>query len=145
MKDEYINAFHGVVKETQATTGLELPENLEAYIVMLLANNMDKPDFLPERSFAEAYLKLRRPANYNAKELGDACLFVSGAFPTYGQKYGLSKDYYQNIGISSYEMVAEVMNFELFTQLSLHFMFLSSFIECVVVSEKLPYIFIKNI
>jgi len=136
MNDAYVNAFRDVVKETQAETGLELPESVEAYVVMLLAHNMDRPDFLPERSFAEAYLKLRKPADYNAKELGDACLLVSGAFPSYGQRYGLNKKYYQNIGISSYDMVAETMNGEMFKTLSVHFVFLSDFIEVVISPEK---------
>ena len=54
MKDVYVDAFRGVVKETQNTTGYELPEHLEAYIVMLLANYVERPDFLPEHGFANA-------------------------------------------------------------------------------------------
>lgn len=136
MKDAYVNAFRDVVKETQAASGLELPETIEAYVVMLLAHNMERPNFLPERSFAEAYLKLRRPANYSAKELGDACLFVSGVFPTYGKKHGLDRRYYQDIGITSYDMVAETMNGELFKTLAVHFCFVSDFICIVTRSTK---------
>jgi hypothetical protein len=136
MKDAYVDAFYSVVKDTQAETGLELPELVESYIVMLLAHNMDRPNFLPEHSFAEAYLKLRRPAGYSAKELGDACLIVSGAFPTYGTKHGLTRSYYHNIGISSYDMVAETMSGELFKTLAVHFVFLSDFIEIVTTPEK---------
>lgn len=131
MKDAYVDAFRGVVKETSYTEGYELPEPIEAYVVMLLAQNMDRPDFLPKHSFAEAYLKLRRPADLSAKELGDACLFVSGVFPHYGTRKGINRRYYQDIGISSYDMVAETMNGELFKQLSIHFDFVSDFISIV--------------
>jgi hypothetical protein len=131
MNDAYANAFYSVVKETQEKTGLELPEPLEAYVVMLLAHNIDRPHFLPERSFAEAYLKLRRPAGYSAKELGDACLLISGAFPSYGTKHGLNRKYYQDIGISSYDLVAQTLNGELFRTLSVHFVFLSEFINII--------------
>ena len=62
MKDAYVDAFRGIVEDTKQSTGLELPESIEAYVVILLAHNMDRPDFLPEHSFAEAYLKLQRPA-----------------------------------------------------------------------------------
>lgn len=141
MKDAYTNAFYGVVKETQEKTGLELPEPIEAYIVMLLAHNIDRPNFLPERSFAEAYLKLRRPARYNAKELGDACLFVCGVFPAYGKKHGLDRTYYTGIGVSSYQMVAETLNGQLFNQLAAHFEFLSEFIELVTVPNSQPTFF----
>jgi hypothetical protein len=136
MKDAYVDAFRSVVLETQAETGFELPEPVQAYVVMLLAYNMDRPDFLPERSFAEAYLKLRRPAGYSAKELGDACLLVSGAFPSYGRKHGLDRTYYQDIGISSYDMVAETLNGELFRTLSIRFVFVSDFIGIVTRSTK---------
>ena len=136
MKDAYRVAFYDVVKETQADTGYELPEHLEAYVVMLLAHHVDRPDYLPEKSFAEAYLKLQRPGTLSAKELGDTCLFVTGVFPTYGHKHGLTRRYYQDIGIGSYELVAEVMIPELFTQLATNFDFLSDFIEVTVNSSK---------
>jgi len=136
MEDAYRVAFYDVVKETQAKTGYDLPENLEAYVVMLLAHNIDRPDFLPEDSFAQAYLKLSRPADLSAKELGDTCLFVTGVFPTYGRKHGINRRYYQDIGIGSYEMVAEVMHRDLFSQLALHFDFLSNFIEVVTNNDK---------
>jgi hypothetical protein len=129
MKDAYRTAFFDIVKETQAKTGYDLPEHLEAYVVMLLAHFVERPDYLPESSFAEAYLRLARPAGLSAKELGDTCLFVTGVFPSYGSKHGLKRTYYQKIGIGSYEMVAEVMHPDLFTQLATHFEFLSDFID----------------
>ena len=137
MKDAYRLAFYDVVKETQADTGYELTQDLEAYVVMLLAHHIDRPDYLPEKSFAEAYLRLRRPSGLNAKELGDTCLFVTGVFPTYGRKHGLNRQYFQDIGIGSYEMVAEVMHPNLFSQLATHFQFLSEFIEITTNSSKL--------
>lgn len=131
MKDAYVEAFWSAVKETQADTGLELPESIESYVVVLLAHHMDRPDFLPEHSFAEAYLKLKRPANYSAKELGDACLMVSGVFKNYGKSHGLTREYYQNIGISCYDMVSRTLHQELFYSLSVHFCFVSDFIQLV--------------
>ena len=136
MNDAYRLAFYDVIKETQAETGYELPEHLEAYVVMLLAHHVDRTNFLPEKSFAEAYLKLTNPADYSAKELGDTCLFVTGVFPSYGRKHGINRRYYQKIGIGSYEMVAEVMHTDLFSQLAVHFEFLSDFIEISTNSSK---------
>ena len=135
MNDAYRIAFYDVVKETQADTGYELPEHLEAYVVMLLAHHIDRPDYLPEKTFAEAYLSLKRPAGMTAKELGDTCLFVTGVFPMYGRKHGLNRKYFQNIGIGSYELVAEVMHTDLFTELATHFHFLSDFIEITTTSK----------
>lgn len=132
MKDAYTTAFYEVVQETKIRSGYEIPEQLESYVVMLLAYHIDRPDYLPEQSFAEAYLKLKRPANYSAKELGDTCLFVTGVFPAYGIRRGLNRKYYSSIGIGSYEMVAEVMHRDLFSNLARHFNFLSDFIELVI-------------
>jgi len=129
MKDAYRIAFFDIVRETQATTGYDLPEHMEAYVVMLLSDFLDRPDFLPEKTFAQSYLSLKRPGDMNAKQLGDTCLFVTGVFPRYGKKYGISRRYYQDIGSSSYEIVAEVLNTDLFTELSTHFNFLSDFID----------------
>lgn len=132
MMDAYTNAFYSVVKDSQSQTGFELPEHLEAYIVMLLANHIDKPSFLPEESFAIAYLKLGDAKKLSSKQLGDTCLFVCGVFPTLGLKKGLNKNYYANIGMSSYRN----MHGQIFGDLADHFNFLSQFIEITVSSSK---------
>ena len=121
MRDVYQTAFYGVVKETQESSGLTLPNDIECYVVMLLADHIDKNDFLPKKSFAESYLTIRKSSN--AKELGDTCLFVSGVFPAYG-----NTDYFVEIGRSSYSRIT-TLHHELFESLSKHFIFLRDFIE----------------
>ena len=121
MRDVYQTAFYGIVKETQESSGLTLPNDIECYVVMLLADHIDKNDFLPKKSFAESYLTIRKSSN--AKELGDTCLFVSGVFPAYG-----NTDYFVEIGRSSYSRIT-TLNHELFESLSKHFIFLRDFIE----------------
>ena len=133
MNDAYTSALFDVVKDTAAKRGYELPEPIEAYVVMLLASYVDKPNFLPN-TFATAYLTIKNPND--AKELADTCLFVAGVFPTIGEHKGLKRKYYQDIGVSSYEIVAEARNPELFSTLATHFMFLSDFIEVVTCCSK---------
>ncbi|SVB17550.1 uncharacterized protein METZ01_LOCUS170404 [marine metagenome] len=137
--DEYFSAFHSIVRETQEKIGYTLPVDLESYIIMLLSHHLDRPDFLPERSFAEAYFKVSRRRKTNAKELGDTCLFLTGVFPTYGRRRGISRRYYQHIGSSSYSIVAESSSGELFIQLATHFKFLSNFIEVSIRNPKHKY------
>ena len=139
MKEEYIDAFRGIIVDTQTTSGYELPVDLEAYIVLLLASHVEKTEFLPKDSFAETYLSLKN--KHTAKELGDTCLFVSGVFPEYGSKHGLSRRYYIDIGTSSYSIVAGKISGELFSQLSTHFNFLSDFINVACNSKKIKSIF----
>ena len=133
MNDTYTSALFDVVKETSATRGYDLPEPIEAYVVMLLANFVDKPDFLPD-TFGPTFMQLK--TSDQAKELADTCLFVAGVFPTLGERKGISRRYYQDIGSSSYEMVAEVRHPELFNTLATHFNFLSEFIEVTIHSSK---------
>jgi len=134
MKDAYTLAFYDVVKETQTNTGHELPHHVEAYIVMLLSEFVDRDDIPPDETFAEMFLTLRDQRQ--AKKLGDTCLFVAGAFPTLKAKHGINRRYYQDIGSTSYEMASD-MNIDLFPVLARHFVFLSNFIELTVNSPKL--------
>jgi len=131
MNDAFTNAFFGIVREAQETSGYELPVHLEHYVVMVLAVHIDKPNWHPENSFAEAYLKINNRSN--AKELGDTCLFVSGVFPSFGSNKGLPRSYFQNIGKTSYSQVTG----ELFNDLSNHFEFLSDFINISLHSKKI--------
>ena len=136
MNDAYRTALFDVVKDTSAKRGYDLPEPIEAYVVMLLATHVDKPDFLPN-TFAETFLTIKTPNE--AKALADTCLFVAGVFPNIGERKGLKRRYYQDIGSTSYGMVAEVQNPELFSTLATHFNFLSEFIEITVNSPKLTH------
>ena len=133
MKDFYQSAFYGLVKDTQESSGYILPEELESYVVMLLADKVDQPNFLPETSFAESYLELRN--SRDAKSLGDNCLFVTGVFPT----YGINIDYYIGIGQSSYNRISHGMNKDLFDSLSVHFRFLRKFINLTTSSHTSVY------
>ena len=126
MKDAYYTAFYDIVKDTQSSTGYDLPDHIEAYIVMLLTDFVDRDDIPPASTFTEMYLTLK--SKNDAKNLGDTCLFVSGVFPKYKKRHGIQRRFYQDIGSSSYEM-ASTMNVELFPVLARHFVFLSQFIE----------------
>ena len=79
MKDAYYSAFYDVVKNTQSSTGYDLPHHIEAYIVMLLTDFVDRDDIPPDLTFTEMFLTIK--SSHQAKELGDTCLFVSGVFP----------------------------------------------------------------
>ena len=139
MKDEYTTAFYDIVKEASETTGYQLPLEIEAYVVMLLADKIDKPNFLPETSFAESLLALKQPYRLTAKELGDTCLFVTGVFP----EYGISVDYYSNIGKSSYTLIQQGMNIELFSSLATRFDFIREFINLTVNPKNSPLSLIR--
>jgi hypothetical protein len=101
---------------------------------MLLTSYVEKPDFLPEEGFGPTLFRIKHFSQ--AKDLADTCLFVAGVFPTMGNRKGISRRYYQDIGSTSYEMVAESLNPELFSTLAKHFIFLSDFIDVTVNTSK---------
>jgi len=129
MRDEYFVPMNELIVSTKAETGYELPEDIEVYISALLASFIDKPNFLPERSFAEAYMILNRRDYMNAKQLGDTCLFLSGVFPKYGKRYGLNKTYYRKIGSNSYDIASDMLQQEVLQKLARHFDFVANFIH----------------
>ena len=123
MKDEYASAFYDVVKDTRYRTGIEMPEYIEHYVVLLLASHVDKSDFLPTKTFAESMLEIKY--SRDAKTLGDTCLFVTGIFP----EYGIDVNYYSHIGKISYNRCTTALNIELFETLSKHFDHIRFFIN----------------
>jgi len=129
MKDSYVNAFREVVVATTQENGFDIPESVECYIVMLLANFMEQPNFLQDEGVGRALFMLEHPKQKSAKELGDACLFVSGVFPHYGRRYGISRKYYIDVGATSYDIVSNYLHPELFGILSKNFEFVSTIIE----------------
>lgn len=136
MKDAYTSAFYDAVKETRDKTGYELPEHLEAYVVMLLASFVEKADYLPDTSFAESYLILIQKRSPNIKALADTCLFVTGVFPQYKNRHGLNVDYFSNIGSNSYLQTANIMNADLFVELGTKFSYIRDFISLTVNPTK---------
>ncbi len=121
INDAYINIFRECIVDTTVQTGYQLPHEMEAYLAILLGSFLDKPDFLPEHSFASAYWSLQNNPTMSAKQLADVCLFVVGVFPNLGIKHNIPHIYYKNIGISSYDIASKDMNSKLFSMLRDHF------------------------
>ncbi len=127
MQDAYVAVFQDVVSTAREQTGIEFPLHIEHYVVALLAEHVDRSDFLPRRSFAESLLTIRNTRT--AKQLGDTCLFVTGVFPN----YGIDRNYYISIGQSAYTRI----DTELFNTVSVHFATIADFIN-VCVNRKQP-------
>lgn len=130
VSDEYVTAFQHLITETKNSYGYELPLHVEQYVIMLLADHINRPNWMPEDSFIETYYRIKNSTD--AKMLGDECLFLCGVFPEYGQRKGLDIDYYGSIGSNSYSRASSVLNIELFDTLSRHFKFVSKVINVTV-------------
>lgn len=127
MSDAYINAFKMLVSDVKSKHGYELPSEIESYVVVLLADHINRPNWVPQNSFAESLYLIE--TSRDAKVLGDECLFLCGAFPDYGKRRGLNVSYYSSIGQSSYHRASVELNPVLFGKLCRHFDFVSHFIN----------------
>lgn len=128
MRDEYVAVFMDIVRETESTTGYTLPEDVKAYISILLGEYMDRTHFIPDRAYAEVYLSLTKKQYHAAKELADNCLFLTGVFPGYANRY-MGIEYFSNIGRNSYSQAAQGLNRALFETMCVHFDFIREFVE----------------
>ena len=122
MQDAYVSVFADCVRSTAQQTGIELPYHIEHYAVALLAVHVDRADFLPRTTFAQALYNISNART--AKELGDTCLFVTGVFP----EYGVNRQYYSDIGRTAYSTI----ELELFRDIVHSFDTLQTLIECTV-------------
>ena len=125
MQDAYVQVFADCVRNTRLQTGIELPEHIEHYAVALLAVHVDRADFLPRTTFAQALHNIRNART--AKELGDTCLFVTGVFPA----YGVNRRYYSDIGKTAYSTI----ELELFRDITHSFDVIQTLINCTVSNQ----------
>ena len=133
----YISVFKDCISQTSEKTGYTLPEEVEAYCAILLGSYVDQPNFLPESTFAESYLQLSKKNSLQAKELADVCLVVVGVFETVGN---MPKEYYVNIGKSSYDLASKQLNYRLFAELCQHFDIVTHIIQLSTTPERKPRI-----
>ena len=112
IKDEYISVFRDCLIETSRQEGYVLPEDIEAYVAILLGSFVDEPDFLPSPTFTDAYINRTMPS----KDLADVCLFTRGIFPKYGDKNHIT-----TIGKSSYGNASKQFKMTIFDTISKNF------------------------
>ncbi len=112
IKDEYVSVFRDCLTDTSLKQGYTLPDDIEAYVAVLLGSFIDEPDFLPSPTFIEAYMNNTMPS----KDLADVCLFVRGVFPKYGNKSHIT-----TIGKSSYDNAGRQLRMRMFEDISQNF------------------------
>lgn len=119
-----------IVLETLERQGWVMPENIYAYTTRLLTYYWDKPDWQPEPSYAECYLKITDPRA--AQTLGDACFFTRAVFPELGQHRGIHSSYYVQLGQGCYSMLLKYNYDPTIEQMRDHFEFLAEIIYTAI-------------
>ena len=117
-------------------TGFTPPSLLLDYLTLLLASRLNRVDLIPDPSFAERYLLLNQtPSISGFKDYADTCLFFTSLMPEYGQRRGLSLDYYSSLGISAYASAARLADEHCYQQLADSFYVLQKFLTTAIKPE----------
>lgn len=142
MKDVYVRTFYTLIKDRERETGFEMPGPIEHYCVYLLAERVEKKNIIPDPSFAEKYLILYQdPKLEEFKQFGDDCLFFTSLLPEYGNRRGLKKNYFCDLGAASYETCSNLAQDELYKQLSRCFYELQQFLEDTIKNRPIESLF----
>ena len=117
-------------------TGFTAPDSLLDYLAELLAGRLERVDIIPDPSFAERYLMLlQAPRAEPIRDYADTCLFFTSLMPEWGQRRGISLDYYCTLGISSYYTVGDLIEDDRYTQLGNWFYHLQRFLSTAIHPE----------
>ena len=99
----YIRASWEIVMECESRSQLFLDEELEAYLVHMMARNFRKRDFPPEIVCLE-FSRARSSEDF--RQIGDGCLFVD-AWDIRRAKL-VNRDYYEKMGRTAYVYATSV-------------------------------------
>ncbi len=110
--------FHWLLTTHCEQHGIEMPVLLLEYLVDMLDQRLTTVDIMPKPNFAEGYLKLYTTQDVGQyKDYADTCLFFTSLLPAYGERRGISMDYYATLGISTYYAASDLSEDPRYTQL----------------------------
>ena len=120
--------FYAQIGSAQERSGTELPEEIEAYVVHLLAQFATRTGLAGRRSKALAlqYLSARMQTgsarSLALREVGDRALFITGVVPRSMDRSPVNLRYVQSIGQSAYHQLSEQhRRLEVFRELATRF------------------------
>lgn len=95
--------FREHVHTVESRSGLSLPPLVKLYVAEVLMYYIDKPEEIsPEHPYA---IRLREiTSRIQAKQIGDELLWVSGVLGSPRRRYGVTREYYCELGSQAYSM-----------------------------------------
>lgn len=133
-----IALWHKIIHEAEATCSMTLPDDLESYLVFLLARYINKPEMVKE-IMAQDFLKgLKLTAKLREvalQEVGDKCLIFTGLFPKIAEKRLVKISYYVNLGQAAYGHISK-KHTDLYYSLAQQFVGLMDVLQSVRVYSK---------
>jgi len=120
-----------------ARVGFAAPLPLLGYLADMLDSRLTHTELIPEPSWAERYLEFYSGADAGLiRDYADTCLVFVSLLPQYGQRRGLSLDYYATLGISSYYTVGDLTDDPRMTQLGNWFYHIQKFLNSALHSNQ---------
>lgn len=111
--DNSILLWQDLIKHAENRCSITLENELEAYLVTLLARYANKPE-MAKQVFATAFLEaLHQQENQRQLALlyvGDQCLLFAGLFPKSAAKRQVKLSYFVDLGRSAYSSVSTKTN-----------------------------------
>lgn len=136
-----IALWQDVIKHAEEDCSITLEEEIEAYLVTLLARYTNKPEMAKQilaKAFLEA-LNLQESQRYlSLQHVGDQCLLFAGLFPQAANKKHVKISYFVDLGRSAYASLSHRAN-DIFNALALDFVVLMDVLQSIrQPSELLP-------
>lgn len=116
--------WKALVDEAEKASSIQLPEELESYLVFLLMRFSDHPELVNSVlaiDFLKSLEKIKFTKQEGLKDVGDKCLLFAGLFPGQARRHRLRISYYVKLGKTAYISLADsyLNHFsQLFTSLS---------------------------
>lgn len=103
--------WQSLVVEAEKTCHLELSDDLESYLVFLLARFARQPEMAASvlaTEFLYGVHAVGSSQQYQLRDVGDKCLLFSGLFPGRAQKRHVRISYFVKLGKSAYGVLSEI-------------------------------------
>lgn len=101
--------WHALVKDAEHNSHLHLPEDLESYLVFLLARFNTKPEIAKSTvglEFLNAHHLTGRHQHEHLRDVGDKCLLYAGLFPGRAERRRVKISYFVELGQSAYNALS---------------------------------------
>lgn len=117
---EYVRSSYDLVLEAEGKAAVYLNDDIESYLVRLLARWFDRADIPPETPVAILLMTaMQKPKEQELAKVADICLFYD-SFKIKHQRWP-SNSYYRDMGQIAYGMAYTASNDRLYNQLETKF------------------------
>jgi hypothetical protein len=132
-KETTLALWHDVIQYAEGRCEITLSEELEIYLISLLARYMDRPDLAQQifaTTFLESMQKQEKQRSLSLQHIGDQCLLFAGLFPQSAARKQVKVSYFVEIGRSAYANISQSAN-DLYWSLALQFVAMMDVLQSI--------------